>query len=191
MNGQDANHAGPQTLDRFRSYLRLLARMQLDRRLQAKLDPSDVVQQTLLHAHRARQAFRGQTDAELAAWLRQILARNLAHAVRDFGREKRNVARERSLQAELDASSARLAAWLAADQSSPSQRAVRNEQVLQMAEAIDALPEAQREAIELHYWQNWSLAEIAGHLGRSKPAVAGLLHRGLKTLKQQMLESEQ
>ncbi len=191
MNGQNANHADSQTLDRFRSYLRLLARMELDRRLQAKLDPSDVVQQTLLQAHRARQAFRGQTDAELAAWLRQILARNLAHAVRDFGREKRNVARERSLQAELEASSARLEAWLAADQSSPSQRAVRNELVLRMAEAIDALPEAQREAIELHYWQNWSLAEIGRHLGRSKPAVAGLLHRGLKTLKQQMQESEQ
>ena len=75
--------------DRFRSYLRVLAKMQLDERLRSKLDPSDVVQQTLLQAHRALDDFRGGTDAEMAAWLRQILARNLAHSVRDFGRDKR------------------------------------------------------------------------------------------------------
>jgi RNA polymerase sigma-70 factor (ECF subfamily) len=101
--------------DRFRSYLRLLARLQLDQRLRSKMDPSDVVQQTLLHAHRALADFRGRTDAEMAAWLRQILARNLAHAHRDFGRHKRDVTRERSLQKAVDASSVRIEAWLAAE----------------------------------------------------------------------------
>src|SRR5437588_9631258 len=117
-------------LERFRAYLQLLARLHLDPRLRAKLAPSDVVQQTLLQAYQGLSDFRGGTDAELTAWLRRILARNLAHAVRDLGRGKRDVARERSLEAVVDASSARLAAWLAAEQSSPSEQAVRSEQLV-------------------------------------------------------------
>jgi len=176
--------------DRFRDYLSVLARMHLDPRLRGKLDPSDVVQQTLLQAHRAISGFRGGTDAEMAGWLRQILARNLAHAVRDFGRDKRNVARERSLQQAIDASSARLEAWLAAEQSSPSQRAQRNEQVLLMCQALEKLPQAQREAIQLHYWQDCTMAEISRRMERSPSSVAGLLKRGLKQLRVLMQESE-
>jgi RNA polymerase sigma-70 factor (ECF subfamily) len=172
-----------QKLERYRAYLRLLARLHLDARLQGKLDPSDVVQQTLLQAYRALDQFRGHSDGELAAWLRQILARNLAHAVRDLGRAKRDVGLERSLEAAVDASSLRLEAWLAAEQSSPSQRAERNEQLLRLAEALTTLPEAQREAVVLHYWQGQSLAEIGTRLDRTPAAVAGLLHRGLKQLR--------
>ena len=171
------------SLDRYRSYLHLLASMQLDRRLRGKLDASDVVQQTLLQAHRARPQFRGESPGQLAAWLRQILAHNLAHASRDYTRAKRDVTRERSLEASVGASAARLNQWIEAQQSSPSQKAERGEQLLQLAEALDTLPEAQREAIVLHYWQDWSLAEIGTRLDRSPAAVAGLLHRGLKKLR--------
>src|SRR5687768_1842432 len=107
------------TLERFRAYLRLLARLQLDPRLRPKIDPSDVVQLTLLQAYRGLDGFRGRSDGELAAWLRQILARNLAHAVRDLARARRDAGRERSLEAALDDSAAGLEAFLAADQSSP------------------------------------------------------------------------
>ena len=176
--------------DRFRSYLRLLAKMQLDERLHRKMDPSDVVQQTLLQAHRALGDFRGSTDAEMAAWLRQILARNLAHAVRDFGRDKRNINRERSLEEAVNASSVRLEAWLAAEQSSPSQKAQRNEQLLQLCEALDQLPESQREAVQLHYWQDCALAEIAEQMDRTPAAVAGLLKRGLRKLRGLMQEPD-
>ena len=174
--------------DRFRSYLRLLAKMQLDSRLQRKMDPSDVVQQTLLQAHRALGDFRGSTDAEMAAWLRQILARNLGHAVRDFGRDKRNINRERSLEDAVNASSARLEAWLAAEQSSPSQKAQRNEQVLELCDALEQLPDAQRKAVELHYWQDCTLAQIAEQMDRTPAAVAGLLKRGLRKLRELMRE---
>src|SRR5947209_3169369 len=134
-------------LERFRSYLRLLALLHLDPRLRGKVDPSDLVQQTLLQAHRARDSFRGQSQAELAGWLRQILARTLAHAVRDLTRGKRDVARERSLEEALERSSLRLKTWLADEQSSPVEQAQRNEQVLRLAEALESLPEAQREAV--------------------------------------------
>src|SRR5205823_11120070 len=112
-------------LERFRDYLLLLARAQLGDRLRGKLDPSDVVQQTLLDAHRQRGQFRGGTPAEMAAWLRRMLACNLADALRALGRQKRDAGRERSLEAALDESSGRLEAWLVAAGSSPSQHAQR------------------------------------------------------------------
>jgi RNA polymerase sigma-70 factor (ECF subfamily) len=164
--------------------------MQLDRRLRAKLDPSDVVQQTLLQAHQGLAQFRGHGDAEMRAWLRQILARNLGRVVRDLGRARRDVQRERSLSAALHESSARLEAWLAAEQSSPSQRAARHEEVARLAEALAELPEAQREALVLHYWQGQTLAEIGRQLQRSPAAVAGLVHRGLKQLRSWLQQPE-
>lgn len=173
-------------LERYRNYLRLLARMQMVPRLQGKLDPSDLVQQTLLKAHQALDQFRGQTDAELAGWLRRILARTLASAVRDMGRQKRNLALERSLEASLDQSSTRLEAWLAADCLSPSGQAVRNEQIVQLTQALARLPDAQREALMLKHCQGWSLAAIGLHLGRTPVAVASLLQRGLRQLREEL-----
>jgi RNA polymerase sigma-70 factor (ECF subfamily) len=173
--------AGP--LERFRDYLRLLARLQLDARLQAKLDASDLVQQTLLKAHQALGQFRGQTAAEQAAWLRQILANTLANAIRDFARGKRDVHLERSLEASLNDSSARLEAWLVSREESPSQHAERNEQLLKLAEELSRLPEIQREVLLLRHCQGWSLAEIGTHLGRTRAAVASLLRRGLQQMR--------
>jgi RNA polymerase sigma-70 factor (ECF subfamily) len=173
--------------EQFRSYLRLLARLQLPQRLAPKLDASDIVQQTLVQAYRAIGGFRGRTEAEMAAWLRQILARNLAHAVRDQGRQKRDAAREVSIAAALDQSSARLENWLAADQSSPSERAERNDQLLRLAAALEQLPDEQREAVELHYWQGWTLARIAEHQSRTPASVAGLVHRGLAKLRESLV----
>jgi RNA polymerase sigma-70 factor (ECF subfamily) len=179
-----------QLLERFRAYLHLLARLQLDPRLQGKLDPSDVVQQTLLEAYAKRAQFRGGTEAEWLAWLRQALAHNLADALRAFGQAKRNLTRERSLEAAVEASSCRLAAFLAAEQSSPSQQAERHERAALLAEALAELPADNREALVLHYCQDWPLADIARHLGRTPAAVAGLLKRGLKQLRVRLRERE-
>jgi RNA polymerase sigma-70 factor (ECF subfamily) len=180
----------PLPLERYRDYLRLLARLQLDGRFRGKLDPSDLVQQALLKAHLAQAQFRGHTEAEQAAWLRQILARTLANAVRDLGRAKRDIALERSLEAALHDSSARLEAWLVAEQSSPSQQAERNEQLVHLAEHLAALPDLQREVVLLRHCQGWPLAEIGRHLGRSRAAVASLLRRGLQQLRQHAQEHE-
>jgi RNA polymerase sigma-70 factor (ECF subfamily) len=177
-------------LEAYRSYLCLLARLQLDPRRQAKLDASDLVQQTLLEAHRCRDQFRGQNKAELVGWLRGILGNVLKHAFRDWGRDKRDVRRERSVDEALQASSARLGAWLVAQQSSPSERAEHAEQAVRLATALDQLPEPQREAVVLHYWHDWTLAEIGQRLGRSTGAVAGLVQRGLKRLRASLAEAE-
>ena len=173
----------PVRLERFRDYLRLLAEMHVDRRLQAKFDASDLVQQTLLEAHRDLDKFRGKSDEELAAWLRQALVHNLANAVRDFARGKRDVRRERSLEASIGHSSCRLEAWLASGDSSPSQRAERNEQLRLLADAVAQLPPAQHEVVVLRYVHGWPIAEIAQQLGRSSSAVAGLLHRAVVDLR--------
>jgi RNA polymerase sigma-70 factor (ECF subfamily) len=183
----DSENSGPR-LERFREYLRLLARVHIGDQLRAKLDPSDIVQQTLLEAHRKREQFRGQTEAEMAGWLRQLLACTLADAVRALGRAKRDVGRERSLEQAIEQSSKRIEAWLVAEQSSPSQRAVKHEDAARLADALAKLPEAQREAVTLRYCQGWSLADISRHLGRTPAAVSGLLKRGSRQLRDLLSE---
>lgn len=175
-----------QDLQRYREYLLLLARSQFPRRLRAKLDSSDVVQQTLLEAHRDLEQFRGTTDSELAAWLRQILARNLANVARDWDRQKRDVNREQALEQKLTQSSARLEAWLSDGAISPSQQVMRNEQIVHLASALMCLSEEQRQAIELRYLQGMPIREIAEQMEKSTSAIGGLLHRGLSDLRQRM-----
>jgi RNA polymerase sigma-70 factor, ECF subfamily len=177
-------------LERFREYLLLIARLHTGGQYPAKFDASDIVQQTLLEAHCKREQFRGRTDAELAAWLRQLLACTLADVRRGLGRARRDAGRERSLEAALDESSARLEQWLAAEQSSPSQRAQHNEQVIRLAECLATLPEPQREALVMRHCQGCSLAQISERLGRTPAAVAGLLKRGLRLLRGQLHERE-
>jgi RNA polymerase sigma-70 factor (ECF subfamily) len=177
-------------LERFRSYLLLLAREQMDARLRGKLDASDVVQEVLLEACRSPECFHGRSAGEVAAWLRVALIRRMSRAVRDLKRARRDVAREQSLAAALDESSARLELWLAAEQSSPSARAEHGEQLIALTAAVEALPEAQREAIVLHYLHGQPLRQVAQSLGRSEPAVAGLLQRGLKELRKHLSPEE-
>ena len=170
-------------LAEFRAYLRVLAGMQLDPMLRKRVDPSDIVQQTMLQAHRAAAQYRGSSDAELAGWLRQILANELAHQLRDNRRAKRDIARERTMQQSVDASSLRLERLLVSDGPTPGELADRNECAVRVAEALSQLPDLQREAIELHYWHGWTLQRIADHMGKSKSAVAGNIRSGLKLLK--------
>jgi RNA polymerase sigma-70 factor (ECF subfamily) len=170
-------------LERQRDYLRLVARLHLDPRLRGKLDPSDAVQQTLLKAHENLGQFRGQGEAEFIAWLRRILANTMTDALRQFGRDKRDVAREESLEAAVEESGRSFQALFAAPPSSPSQQAMRHEDLLRLARALEELPEDQRAVVELHHLQGRSVADIAGDLGRTESAVAGLLRRGLKKLR--------
>lgn len=176
-------------VEQYRSYLLVLARMQIDARTRYKVEASDIVQHTLLEAYEKRQQFAGD-EGGFAAWLRKALANNIRDAMRRLRRQKRDVNRERSLEAALEQSSARLANCLVAAQSSPSRQAVRNEDLLRLSDALVALPDAQREAVMLHHLQGWTLSEVAAHLERTDAAVAGLLHRGVQRLRQLLNSTE-
>lgn len=176
-------------LPRFRGYLRLLARSHLADNHQNKVDPSDIVQQTLLEAYDQRERFAGNDD-QLAAWLRQILVNNVSDAMRALARQCRDAKRERSIDAAIDDSFIKVHEWLAAEQTSPSEQAIRSEKLLRLADALEELPAAQREAVILHHIHGWTLARTAEHLRRGESAVAGLLHRGLKGLRQSLRKLE-
>lgn len=182
-------HRPPFELDGYREYLRLLTRLQLSPRLRSKVDESDVVQQTVLEAHRSRDQFRGTTEAERLAWLRKILSNMLARVGRQFSTEGRDLHRERSLDAALEQSASRLQLLLTADQTSPSHGAVRSEEAVRLAKALHQLPDDQRRVVELHHLQGISVSEVAELVGRSRPAVAGLLFRGLNRLRELMSDA--
>lgn len=173
-----------EVMEQYRSYLRFLAEIKLDRRLQGRLDPSDIVQEALLRAYRRWNTFRGSHQPQRLAWLRQILMRTILHALRDARCAKRDIGREQDWDRIADQSSHRIECWLAADETSPSQSAQQAEELLRIATAIGQLPEPQRTAVVRYYWQGATLAEISCELGRSPPAVAGLVHRGVRRLRE-------
>jgi RNA polymerase sigma-70 factor (ECF subfamily) len=182
----EGSAARVRSLDQYREYLRLLARLQLDQRLQKQLDPSDVVQETLLKAHGAIGQFRGATDNELAAWLRKILSNTLADALRKLHRGKGR--QDHSLENALEESSARIEYLLAANEPSPGKQAIHNEQLHRLAKALGEMPEDQRTAVEMKHLHGLSVAQIADLMGKTRPAIMGLLFRGLKRLRELMNE---
>jgi RNA polymerase sigma-70 factor, ECF subfamily len=186
---QDDDRRGLE-LERFRDFLALFARMQTDRRLQARIDLSGVVQQTLLEAFQAGAQLEGCTDAQKAAWLREALTHNLHDEVRKLHSAKRDVRREQPLEVSMQDSMARLEQLLPATFSTPSRQFAREEGLLRVAQALAQLPENQRQVIEEHHLRGRTLAEVAELLGTTKPAVAGLLHRGLKRLRELLATDE-
>jgi RNA polymerase sigma-70 factor (ECF subfamily) len=171
---------------KYEPYLRMLARTQQRRAYQAKVGASDMVQQAMLQAVQGLDGFRGQTEAEFRAWLRKILSHHLCHLDRDMHRDKRDVRREQSMEQKLAKSSLRLEGLLAMEGPTPSQKVALGEHVLLVADAVERLPESQREAIRLHYLEGLKLSEVAERIDKSTGAVAGLLHRGMKTLRSQL-----
>jgi len=179
----------PEALEEYRSYLNLLARANLHRDLRARLEASDVVQQTLLEAHRDRGQFRGGDRAQLAAWLRRMLANNLKGAVRDLRRDKRDPDRERPLDAAIRDTRARLESFLADDAPTPSEVLETHDRLVRVADTIEVLPPDQQEAVVLRYWQGLSVAQIATHMEKTQASVAGLLQRGLRKLRGHLMKA--
>src|SRR5262245_38197125 len=138
--------------ERYRAALMVMARLKVDPRLHAKLDLSGVVQQTLLEAHQAGERWASAGAGQRLVWLRQALVHNLADELRKLSAGKRELGREQALADAAAASSARLQEWLAAEQSSPSEQAIRHEEELALADALNELPAAQREALILQHW---------------------------------------
>lgn len=169
-------------LEKYREYLGLLGRLQIDEKLAGKVDVSGVVQMTLLEASETEWA--NLSDEARVPWLRRIFANNLLDEVRKFRTQARDVKRERSLEQAMEQSASRLNHWLAGEQSTPSQKAVRAEEELRLAKALACLPAAQREAIELHHMRGLQLNDIGIRMKRTKGAVAALIYRGTTRLRE-------
>ncbi|MBI3863199.1 MAG: sigma-70 family RNA polymerase sigma factor [Planctomycetia bacterium] len=171
-----------------RNYVAIAARAEMASWLKAKVDASDLVQQTLLEAHRGLANFRGTTEAEWTAWLRRILVHNAADFVRRFhGVEKRRAGREVALDGGDD--SGRLGPQPAADDLSPSQVLLQKERQLQVADAVARLPEDYQEVVILRNLQQLPFDEVAERMGRSRPAVQMLWLRAIRKL-QELLSTE-
>ncbi len=188
--------AGPrpalgELLELYRSYLKLLARAQISRVLAGKSDPSDIVQEAFLQAHRAFGQFRGGSEAEFTAWLRQILASCLACVHRKYlTTAKRDALLEASIERDLTRSSRDWAQRLVSRQDSPSQSHERREQAVALAQALDQLPPDYREAVILHQLEGLPSREVAARMGRSVDSVRKLWARGLIQLRRLLEEEE-
>lgn len=178
-------------LEQYRSYLWILAHRYLDDRLRQRIDPADLVQITFLEAQRDLPGFRGLEPAAFVVWIRNILRNNLATAVaRHVITQKRSVAHEVRLVSESSGSPG-LAGQLAGSTTSPSQQIIRAETSQALVDAMDQLPETQAMAIKFRYLEGLNLKEISDALGKSEMAVGGLLKRGLKRLRQILLDEAQ
>jgi RNA polymerase sigma-70 factor (ECF subfamily) len=174
-----------QLLELYHGYLALLARLQIGRRLQGKIDAADLVQETFLEAHRHFAQFAGTTEAEFVSWLRQILAGRLAKLVRHYlGTQRRNVRLERALAAEMEESSRALDRGLATSSSSPSDRAARREQAVLLASALEQLPEDYREVLILRHLEGLTFPDVARRMGRTLLSVKKLWARALPRLRE-------
>jgi RNA polymerase sigma-70 factor (ECF subfamily) len=173
-------------LETYRPYLQALARRKFAKRLRTKLDPADLVQQTLLAAHRAEARFHGHTIAQQKAWLRQILSTTLAQELRRFSTKKRQLWMEHSLEDALEDPACNVTARLDTERTSANQKMIQREELLTLEEALKELPLQQRVAVELRHLQGWSLETISEHMGCTKHAAAGLLRRGLRSLRNQL-----
>lgn len=172
-------------LTSYEPALLLWAKVQLPHWVRGKLDPVDLVQQTLLEALATPGRFADRPGHEVLAYLRRALANNLIDAVRKFASAREDLSPDA-----LAKSSMRLAEWLAADQTSPSERADRNERFDRLAAALTDLPDSQRLAVEMRYLLGMKVSEIAHALARSEGAVSLLLHRALAALRCTLAESE-
>jgi RNA polymerase sigma-70 factor (ECF subfamily) len=171
-------------LETYRKYLELLARMEIGRRLQTKLDTGDVLQETFLEAYRSFDSFRGATEADFVAWLRGVLSRKLSNLVRHYLRTKgRDLRREQPLEISLDQSSRMLDQGFFASEGTPSQNVCRREQGVVLAEALAQLPDDYREAIVLRNLEELSFPEVAQRMNKTIDSVQKLWVRGLANLR--------
>ena len=168
-------------LNRYRNHLHEIARQQLIGRAAARLDASDMVQQTCLSVHRKIAEFDGGDPAQFAAWLRQIHERNITNALRDqLQTQKRAQGREEQLSDGEE---------LLARQTSPSGQAMRKEDTTRLARVLAQLPDDERQALQLRYFEGRTLAEICAEMGLTRDALVWLMSRAMKTMKSHLSEN--
>jgi RNA polymerase sigma-70 factor (ECF subfamily) len=179
-----------QALEKFRVYLETLTYIQVDARLRGKFGLSDVIQNTLVEASGMPERIATMDLAAQKGWLRCMLLNNLKDEIDRYLTQGRNVRRERSLDEAAEESSRRVCGALAAEQSTPSEKLIKQEEALRVLEALSQLPEREREALVLQQYHHCKLAEIAVHLDCTPNAVAGLQARGRARLRELLSDLE-
>lgn len=180
------SNARGELLERYRGYLRVVAEQEIGVHLRRRVEASDLVQETFVKAEREFSKFRGTAEPQFSAWISQILRNIINDAVRGHVQaEKRAVGRERSFS---DSEQSAALSWNqpAAVESTPSQKVIRGERAVRLAQIIDSLPDGQRIAVQRRYIEGQSLDQIADEIGRSVSATAGLIKRGLAALRTKM-----
>jgi RNA polymerase sigma-70 factor (ECF subfamily) len=177
-------------INAYRQYLQLLARMQLNPSLRVRVSASDLAQESILRAQSPFASFRGETEAELLAWLRRILASQLAYWTRYHTAQRRDIHLERRFSDALDQSSAVLAAAIPARGLSPSEQAIQREEGVALAEALSRLPQSYAEVILARHLEGRPFAEIAASMNRTEPAVKSIWTRAFTRLRQELKKDE-
>jgi RNA polymerase sigma-70 factor (ECF subfamily) len=173
-----------QLLERYRNYMGLLVRLQVGRRLRSKVDVDDLLQEIWLEIHRKIALFRGCSEREFLTWVRRVIGSILANQIRHYiGTKGRDLRLERALTDELDQSSRAMNGSLVAPESSPSQQAVRREQAVLLADALQDLPEDYREVIILRQLEGLSFPDVARRVGRTEDSVKNVWLRALARLR--------
>jgi RNA polymerase sigma-70 factor, ECF subfamily len=174
----------------YSNYLKIMAQSQLDRRIRRRVSPSDLVQETLLEAHRDFSDFRGASNAEFVGWLRQILVHNLIRVTeRHLQADKRDVRREvyiHRLNTSLEHSNSRFEQVLEAQLESPSSELGRHERMRTLADAIAGLPDEQRQVIVQRHIEGLPFSEIAEQMDRSSGACRMLWLRAMDQLREKL-----
>jgi RNA polymerase sigma-70 factor (subfamily 1) len=173
----------PFPLDELRKYLHVVAQALINPRWEPRFDASDVVQETMVKAYEDASKFRGSTRSQLEAWLRAILTHTLINMTNKACAKNRDVRKEHPLTALVEETSARFERGLHDQALSPEEQAEQDERSRHLILAISELPNRQREAIILRYYQGWPIEQIATHLKLSYQATASVIHRGLEKLR--------
>jgi RNA polymerase sigma-70 factor (ECF subfamily) len=182
--------ARQQLLERYRDYLRRMVAVRLDRRMAARVDASDVVQETLVEAARRLDDYLRERPLPFYGWLRQLAGERIIDTHRrHVTAQRRSVALERRAPDLPDASADELVQRLFADNTSPSNHLMRQERHERLKGALASLPPRDREVLVMRHLEQLSTAEIAAMLEISEPAVKSRLLRALIRMRERMGES--
>lgn len=173
-----------QLMELYRDYLRLLARIEIGKKLQGKIDASDLVQEVFLDAHRQFPTFRGEAEGQFVQWLRRIMAGTLARQLRHYvGTKARDIRLEVDIEENLDQSASHFGFLPIDPHSSPSQQVNKAEQSLLVAKALAKLPEDYQMVILLRHMEGLTFPEVAKRMEKSLDSVEKLWLRGMAKLK--------
>ena len=173
--------------DRYREYLLRMVTARLDRRLARRVDASDIVQEALADAAIRMDAYLRDRPLPFLGWLRQLAGERMIDAQRrHIGAQRRSTTREESALERFEESAVDVVRRMLADDTSPSNRLVREERDAQIMAALTALTARDREVLVMRHLEQLTPAEIAEALGVTEWAIKSRLLRALMRIRDRL-----